>query len=78
MQKRTHIGASILKLSKVLMNKYVKNKYDDKAEFLFTDTDSLMYEIKSEIVYEGFYREKDYLTSAFIQKNQIIIIRQIT
>ena len=34
------------------------NKYDDIAEFLCTDTDSLMYEIKRENVYEGFYRER--------------------
>ena len=29
------------------------------AELLFTDTDSLVYEIKSEDVYKGFYKWKD-------------------
>ena len=37
----------ILELIKVLMYEfhydYIKNKYDNKSELLFTDTDSLMY-----------------------------------
>ena len=44
----------ILDLSKVLMYEfhfdYIKNKYDNKSKLLFTDTDSLMYEIKTEDV----------------------------
>ena len=35
----------------------LKKNFD--AELLFTDTDSLAYEIKSENVYEGFYKCKD-------------------
>ena len=31
---------------------YVENKYDKKSKLLFTETDSLMYEIKTEDVYE--------------------------
>ena len=30
---------------------YIKNKYDNKSRLLFTDTKSLMYEIKTEDVY---------------------------
>ena len=48
----------ILELSKVLMYKfyygYIKYKYDNKSKMSFTDTDSLMYEIKTEDVYEDF------------------------
>ena len=33
--------------------KYSKSKFD--AKFLFTDTDSLVYEIRKEDVYEDFY-----------------------
>ena len=33
---------------------YIKNKYDSNSRLLFTNTVSLMYEIKTEDVYEGF------------------------
>ena len=35
---------------------FVKKHFD--AELLFTDTDSLTYEIKSEDVYEEFFKDK--------------------
>ena len=37
--------------------KYIKSKFD--AKLLFTDTDSLVYEIKTEDVYEDFYGDKN-------------------
>ena len=58
LNKQAYIGMCILELSKVLMYKfhydYIKNKYDNKSKLLFTDTDSLMCEIKTEDVYEDF------------------------
>ena len=36
---------------------FIKKNFD--AELLFTDTDSLAYEIKSENVYEEFFKWKD-------------------
>ena len=57
------MGCSVLELSKLLMYKfhyeYVKNKFD--AKLLFTDTDSLVYEIKGEDVYEVSYSDKHLL-----------------
>ena len=32
----------------------IKNNYDNKSKLLFTDTDSSMYEVKTEHVYEDF------------------------
>ena len=36
----------------------IKNKYDGNSRLLFTDTDSLIYEIKTEDVYEDLNKEK--------------------
>ena len=53
----------ILDLSKVLIYvfhcDYNKNKYGNNSRLLFTDTDSLMYEIKFEDVYESFSKDKE-------------------
>ena len=61
LNKPIYVGFSILDLSKLLMYgfhyKYIKNKFD--AILLFTNTDSLLYEIKTEDVYEDFYQNKD-------------------
>ena len=40
---------------------YIKNKYNNKWKLLFTDTDSLMYEIKTEDAYEDFSSNKEML-----------------
>ena len=37
----------------------IKNKYDSKSKLLISDTDSLMYEIKSEGVNEDFSSNKE-------------------
>ena len=55
----------ILELSKVLMHEfhydYIKNKYGNNSRLLFSDTDSLMYEIKTEDVYEYFSKDKEMI-----------------
>ena len=60
LNKSIYVGFSILDLSKLLMyefhHKDIKSKFD--AKLLFTDTDSLVYEIKTEDVYEAFIKAK--------------------
>ena len=48
---------------------FIKNNFD--AELLFTDTDSLAYEIKSENVYEEFYKWKDLFDFSNYYKDSI-------
>ena len=36
----------------------MKNKYDNKSKLLFTDIDSLIYEIKTEDIYEDYSSDK--------------------
>ena len=56
LNKPIYLGQSILDLLKTLMYDfhydYVKPKYGDNARLLFTDTDSLCYEIKTEDFYK--------------------------
>ena len=61
--KPAFVGMCILDLSKVLMYKfhydYMKNIYGNNSRLLFTDTDSFMYEIKTEDVYKDFTKNKE-------------------
>ena len=63
LNKAAYIGMSILELSKVLINEfhyhYIKNKYDNNSRPLFTDTDSLMYEIKTKDVHKDFSNDRE-------------------
>ena len=53
----------VLQLSKVLMYEfhydYIKNKYGNNSRLLFTTTDRLKHEIKTEGIYEDFSNDKD-------------------
>ena len=83
--KPVYLGMSILNLSKFLMYdfhyNYIKTKYGDMAKLLFTDTDSLAYEIKTKDFYKDInldiekrFDTSDYQTNhpSGIKKNLIV------
>ena len=63
LNKPIYLGMSILDISKTLMYEfhydYVKPKWGDKARLLFTDTDSLCYEIETDDVYKDIKNDVD-------------------
>ena len=80
LNKPAYIGMCTLELSKVLMYEfhynYIKNKYGNNSRLLFTYTDSLMHEIKTEVSMKILATIKKFLTLVIIQLSQNIMIIQ--
>ena len=75
LNRPAYVGTCILDLSKTLMYdfhyNYIKNKYGEKATLLFTDTDSLTYEIEAEDVYQDFWNDKDRFDNSDYSENSL-------
>ena len=73
LNRPTYVGMCILDLSKTLMYdfhyNYIKNKYGNKAKLLFTDTDSLTYEIETKNAYADFFEDKNKFDNCDYPKN---------
>ena len=70
LNKPVYVGFSILDLSKTLMYEFhyrhIKELYGERARLCFTDTDSLLYAIKTEDIYEDMLSHADrYDTSDY-------------
>ena len=80
LNKPIFVGFCILELSKLLMYQfyydYVLKTFND-LKLLFTDTDSLVYEIRGGNVYEQFMNIKIYLILVDMIKIVFIIVIQI-
>ena len=63
LNRPAYVGMCILDLSKTLMYdfhyNYIKKEYGSRAKLLFTDTDSLTYEIEMEDVYKDIWKRKE-------------------
>ena len=62
LNKPAYIRICTLELSKILIYEFhydcIENKYRNKSKLLFHNTDSLMYEIKTEDICEDFSSNK--------------------
>ena len=71
LKKPIYVGFTVLELSKWLMYdfhyNFIKKSFD--AELLFTDTESLACEIKSEDVYKEFFKHKHLFDFSNLSKN---------
>ena len=68
LNRPAYVGMCILDLNKTLMYNfqynYIKKKYNNRARLLFTNTDSLTYEIEAEDVYKDFWNDKDMFNNS--------------
>ena len=73
LNRPAYVGMCILDFSKTLMYdfhyNYIKKKYNDRAKLLFTDTDSLIYEIETVDAYKDFWTDKDMFDNSDYPEN---------
>ena len=73
LNRPAYIGMCVLDLSKTLMYdfhyNYIKHKYGNNAKLLFTDTDSLTYEIETKDAYKDFFKDKSKFDNSDYPEN---------
>ena len=73
LNRPAYVGMCILDLSKTLMYdfhyNYIKKKYNDRAKLLFTDTDSLTYEIETVDACKDFWTDKEMFDNSNYPEN---------
>ena len=79
LNKPIYVGFTTLDLSKWKMYefhyKFIKKNFD--AELLITDTNSLIYKIKSEDIYEEFFKWKDLFDFSTYSKDSKFLVSLI-
>lgn len=70
------VGVCVLDLSKLLMYDFhyntMKQKYGDQCKMIYTDTDSLIYEIETEDMYKDLLEIQDKFDCSDYPKNHIL------
>ena len=73
LNRPAYVGMCILDLSKMLMYDFhyncMKKNYGNRARLLFTNTDSLTYQIEAKDVYKDFWNDKDMFDNSDYPEN---------
>ena len=71
--KPIYIGACILETSKLHMYQFwydhLKNKYNNKVELIYTDTDSLIIQVETDDIYKDMFEDKNLYDFSEYPKN---------
>ena len=82
LDKPIYVGFCILDISKTLMYDfhydYIKKNYGNRATLLFTDTDSLCYQINTKDIYQDMYENKQLFDLSEIENKDLLKFKDIT
>ena len=78
--KPIYVGMSILDISKTLMYdfhyNFIREKYGDRAKLLFTDTDSLCYDLRTDDLYKDMKDNQDLFDTSNYPKDHFLYSNQ--